>query len=167
MWNPFWPPVCPSYNFLTEFCPGIRCDDWFSTPIPFALLKSVPVFPALVHRNQELGMPSALVGLQTICVTPDVHPIISSIVGLGLQSTMDADSLYKVSLEFVCVWYSTTQWQRYPEPTAPTPIHQRCTTSAPLQLMLVMAVGSTHKRPLLRIVLSRVVEESRYRRRRR
>jgi hypothetical protein len=24
MWNPFWPPVCPGYTFLTEFCPRIR-----------------------------------------------------------------------------------------------------------------------------------------------
>ena len=22
MWNPFWPPVCPGYSFLTEFCAG-------------------------------------------------------------------------------------------------------------------------------------------------
>jgi hypothetical protein len=22
MWNQFWPPVCPGYSFLTEFCPG-------------------------------------------------------------------------------------------------------------------------------------------------
>jgi hypothetical protein len=22
MWNPFWPPVCPGYSFLIEFCSG-------------------------------------------------------------------------------------------------------------------------------------------------
>ena len=43
MWNPFWPPVCPGYSFLTEYCPSI--------------CFSFPIFPLSVLSTKYLSLP--------------------------------------------------------------------------------------------------------------
>jgi hypothetical protein len=60
MWNPFWPPVCPAYSFLTEFCPGISFCSLTGFPREQILDPSSQGHPFSVH----FPFPILSVGLQ-------------------------------------------------------------------------------------------------------